>query len=74
MTIIQNKCYFEEGGHKDKVFPLGLIQTGVSENFACVVCQEEMVGTKEGSREYKQIVNLTNLLKQKSSAIAFSFA
>ena len=32
-----------------------------------------MVGTEEGSLEYKQIVNLTDLLKQKSSAIAFRF-
>ena len=34
----------------------------------------KMVEIEEGSLEYKQIVNLTNLLKQKSSAIAFSFA
>ena len=32
-----------------------------------------MVGTQEGSLEYKEIVNLTNSLKQKSSAIAFNF-
>ena len=33
-----------------------------------------MVGTEEGSLEYKQVVNLTNLLKYKSSAFALSFA
>ena len=33
-----------------------------------------MEDTEEGSLEYEQIGNLTNLLKQKSSAIAFSFA
>ena len=33
-----------------------------------------MVGTEEGGLEYIQVVNLTNLLKQKSSAIALSFA
>ena len=39
-----------------------------------MVYWEKMVGTEEGSLEYKQLVNLTNLLKQRSSAIAFSFA
>ena len=33
-----------------------------------------MVGTEGGSLEYKQIGNLTKLLKQKSYEIAFSFA
>ena len=33
-----------------------------------------MVATEEESLEYKQVVNLTNLLKQKSSVIALSFA
>ena len=33
-----------------------------------------MVGIEEGSFECKQIVNLTNLLKQKSSTVAFSSA
>ena len=33
-----------------------------------------MVNTEERSLEYNQIGSLTNLLKQKSSAIAFGFA
>ena len=32
-----------------------------------------MVDTEEGSLECKQVVNLTNLLKQKFSTIALSF-
>ena len=46
----------------------------MSEKFACVVYQEKMVDTEEESLECIQLVNLTNLLKQKSSAIALSFA
>ena len=33
-----------------------------------------MVDAEEGSLEYKQIGKFTNLLKQKSSAVTFSFA
>ena len=31
----------------------------MSEELACVVYQEKMVGTEEGSLEYRQVVNLT---------------
>ena len=31
------------------------MQIGMSEKFACVVYKEKMVGTEQGSLEYKQV-------------------